>query len=183
VTSAMRLPTRSSSIKLNEVTTQIPFSAITRSDRFLRVDDRAFKQNPGADGPPAVHNYYMHVDFEAGNLANPRTWPALGALVVNLSPIPRPGTRILHGLLHFGGQMYDCISHLDSTSLLFAFRILQEQLHCVSQASVSPLWPGFHLLKCVPNTNTCMKTSVQEVKRIANSQLADGRLLFLRPQA
>jgi hypothetical protein len=56
-------------IKLNEVTTQIPFSAITRSDRFLRVDNNAFKQNPGANGPPAVHNYYMHVDFEAGNLA------------------------------------------------------------------------------------------------------------------
>jgi hypothetical protein len=65
-------------IKLNEVTTQIPFPAVTRrSDRFLRVDDRAFKQNPGANGPPAVHNYYMHVDFEAGNLANPRTWSAL----------------------------------------------------------------------------------------------------------
>ena len=30
-------------IKLNEVATQIPFSAITRSDRFLRVDNNAFK--------------------------------------------------------------------------------------------------------------------------------------------
>jgi hypothetical protein len=125
-------------IKLNEVTTQIPFSAITRSDRFLRVDDRAFKQNPGANGPPAVHNYYMHADFEAGDLASPRTWSALGALIANLSPILKLGTRILHGFLNFGGQMYDCISHLDSTSLLFAFRIRQEQFHCVmhSQASV-----------------------------------------------
>jgi hypothetical protein len=64
-------------IKLNEVTNQIPFSAITRSDRFLRIDNNAFKQNPGANGPPAVHNYHMHV-FEAGNLASPRTWYALG---------------------------------------------------------------------------------------------------------
>jgi hypothetical protein len=63
-----------------------------------------------------VHNYYMHVDFEAGNIANPRTWSALGALIVNLSPILKLGTRILHGLLNFGGQMYDCISHLDSTA-------------------------------------------------------------------
>jgi hypothetical protein len=164
-------------IKLSDVTTQIPFSAIARSDRFLRVDDRAFKQNPGASGPPAVHNYYMHVDFEAGNLANPRNWSArLGVLVVNLSPILKLGTRILHGLLNFGGQMYDCISHhLDSTSLLFAFRILQEQFHYVSQASVSSLWSKFHLLKYVPNT--CMKTFVQEVKRIANSLHCDGRSL------
>jgi hypothetical protein len=71
--------------------------------------------------------------------------------------------------------MYDCISHLDSTSLLFAFRILQEQLHCVNQASVSPLWSEFHLLKHVPNT--CMKTFVQEVKRIANSLHCGGRSL------
>ena len=34
-------------IKLNDITTQIPFSAITRSDRFLRVDNNAFKHNPG----------------------------------------------------------------------------------------------------------------------------------------
>ena len=162
-------------IKLNDVTTRIPFSAITRSDRFLRVDNNAFKQNPGANGPPAVNNYYMHVDFEAGNIANPRTWSALGALIVNLSPILKLGTRILHGLLNFGGQMYDCISHLDSTALLYAFRILQEQFHYVSQASVSSLWSEFHRLKYVPNT--CMKTFVQEVKRIANSLHCDGRSL------
>jgi hypothetical protein len=65
--------------------------------------------------------------------------------------------------------MYECTSHLDSTSLLFAFRILQGQFHCVSQASVSLLWPEFHLLKYVPSTCICMKTFVQEVKRIANS--------------
>jgi hypothetical protein len=118
----------------------------------------------------------MHVDFEAGNLANPRTWSALGALIVNLSPILKLGTRILHGLLNFGGQVYDCISHLDSTSLPFAFRILQEQFHYVSQASVSSLWSEFHLLKYVPS-NTCMKTFVQEVKRIANSLHCAGRSL------
>jgi hypothetical protein len=162
-------------IKPSDVTTRIPFSAITRSDRFLRVDNSAFKQNPGASGPPAVHNYYMHVDFEAGNPASPRTWSALGALIVSPSPILKLGTRILHGLLNFGGQMYDCISHLDSTALLFAFRILQEQLHCVSQASVSPLWSEFHLLKYVPST--CMKAFVQEVKRIANSLHCGGRSL------
>jgi hypothetical protein len=105
-------------IKLNESPRQIPFPAImhTRSDRFLRVNNNAFKQNPGASGPPAVHNYYMHADFEAGNLASPRTWSALGALVINLSPILKLGTRIMHGLLNFGGQMYDCMHHLHLTS-------------------------------------------------------------------
>ena len=71
--------------------------------------------------------------------------------------------------------MYGCISHLDSTVLLYALRILQEQLHYVSQASVSPLWSEFHLLKYLPST--CMKTFVQEVKRIANSLHCDGRSL------
>jgi hypothetical protein len=46
---------------------------------------------------------YMHVDFVAGNLDSPGTWSALGALLVNLSPILKLGTRILHGLLSFGG--------------------------------------------------------------------------------
>jgi hypothetical protein len=36
-----------------------------------------------------VHNYYIHVDFEAGNLASPRTWSALGALIADLFPIPK----------------------------------------------------------------------------------------------
>jgi hypothetical protein len=33
-------------IKLNDVTTRIPFSAITRSDRFLRVDNNACPHSP-----------------------------------------------------------------------------------------------------------------------------------------
>jgi hypothetical protein len=124
---------------LNDITCRIHLAPILGNPQYLDIDQQAFKQNVGHNGPPAVHNAFMHPQWNTPG----HGWQQLAALIVNLAPILELGTRILIGLTNHQGVVYHEIKHLHPTAFIEALELIATSHFHFSPSSVSNLWADF----------------------------------------